>query len=430
MAVVALAGALGTAYAGTSSLFLTVNLATDQSDANLGDLACDVDLGTAGSQCTLRAAMEQVNADPGADRDFIDFQIPGAGVQKIAPNDYLPAITHRVSIDGYSQPGSSQNTKGIRRGDNAVLLIELTGKDVTSPFDGRYALTVESTAAGTFISGLVIDSWPVGGILVNGQTTILGNFIGTNPAGAKDRGNAFDGVFGFDQQATVGGPNPADRNIISANGDSGITSNIPMTIQGNYIGTASDGVSPLGNEAIFHEAAVGLFSGHNTVGGPGNAANVIAYDEGAGIEVQNSGTVANISRNRIFENQGLAIDLGGDGRTANDIGDLDTGANGLLNFPLLRSAVIRRERTRITGVYKGYEGVAPYRVELFANRPHERQARRFLGDVQIETTANGKAKFSFKTSKPIAPGDRITATATDDGAQTSEVSPPVRSEAA
>lgn len=425
-ALAALIAGSGIASAGTSSLFLTVNLTSDESDANTGDLLCDVDTGTVGSQCTLRAAIEQVNADPGSDLDFIDFEIPGEGVHRIAPSDYLPAITHRVSINGYTQTGASPNTKGIRKGDNAVLAIELTGKNVTNPFDGRYALTVESSAAVSTIRGLTINRWPVGGILVKGQTTILGNFIGTNPAGTKDRGNEFDGVFGFGGGATIGSSDPADRNIISANGDSGITTNPPMTIQGNYIGTAADGVSPLGNEALFHDAAITLASGNNVIGGLGNAANVIAFDEGDGMDVLNAGTVAWISRNRIFGNEGIGIDLGDNGPTPNDQGDLDTGANGLLNFPILKSATTGGGHTKITGKYKGYEGVAPYGVELFANPPHTRQAARFIGSVHIETDASGKAKFKFKTKRPIAPGQTITATATDDGGQTSELSPRVR----
>lgn len=42
-----------------------------------------------------------------------------------------------------------------------------------------------------------------------------------------------------------------------------------------------------------------------------------------------------LSENRIFANQLLPIDLGGDFRTANDADDSDTGANGLQNFPVL-----------------------------------------------------------------------------------------------
>jgi hypothetical protein len=52
---------------------------------------------------SLRDAITQANALPGA--DIINFAIPGAGVQTIAPLTSLPIITQAVTIDGTSQPG-------------------------------------------------------------------------------------------------------------------------------------------------------------------------------------------------------------------------------------------------------------------------------------------------------------------------------------
>lgn len=45
----------------------TVNTITDADDANPGDGVCDSDAGTAGDQCTLRAAISEANALDGAD---------------------------------------------------------------------------------------------------------------------------------------------------------------------------------------------------------------------------------------------------------------------------------------------------------------------------------------------------------------------------
>ena len=73
--------------AGTDNVIETVNLTSDEPDANTGDAVCDTDLGTGGSQCTLRAAIQQANAYAGTDADVIRFGIPGKGVHQIAPSD-------------------------------------------------------------------------------------------------------------------------------------------------------------------------------------------------------------------------------------------------------------------------------------------------------------------------------------------------------
>jgi len=413
--------------AGTSTLFLTVNRTSDEHDANTADPACDVDLGTSGSQCTLRAAIEQANANLGSDPDFIHFDIPGQGAHQIAPSGYLPDITGLTIIDGYTQPGASPNTKKLGRGDNAAIEIVLSGRKL-NPLTGS-GLTLATGAGGSVVKGLAVNRFS-NGIEVNVPATIAGDFIGTDATGTRDRGNRFDGIHTttFPGTLTIGGPAPAARNVISANG-AGVTSAAQPTIQGNYIGTASDGRSPLGNKTwTYDDAAIllGSESSFSTVGGAGNAANVIAFNRGKGIAVISPGTVALLRRNRIFGNHRIAIDLGDDGRTPNDVGDTDMGPNGLLNFPILRHATARRRHTKITGVYKSYQGVAPYGIELFANSPHTHQAKRFIGSVHIDTDASGKATFRLTTNGRIGPGHTITATATDDGAETSEVSHPIR----
>ena len=79
---------------------------------------------------SLRQAILNANASPGA--DTINFNIPGSGVQTIAPTNALPDITDIVTINGFSQPGSSANS--LANGDNAVILIRLDGFNITSGF--------------------------------------------------------------------------------------------------------------------------------------------------------------------------------------------------------------------------------------------------------------------------------------------------------
>jgi CSLREA domain-containing protein len=98
-----------------AALTLTVNTLGDQADASVGNGICDVDSGTAGDQCTLRAAIQEANATFAA--DTIDFSVTGT----INLTGALPDIVSDVTITG---PGSSQLT--VRRdtgGDYRILLL-------------------------------------------------------------------------------------------------------------------------------------------------------------------------------------------------------------------------------------------------------------------------------------------------------------------
>ncbi len=76
--------------------------------------------------------------------------------------------------------------------------------------------------------------------------------------------------------------------------------------------------------------------------------NVITGNLGNGVELQNVGYVQ-IRSNSIYDNGLLGIDLNGDGVTPNDIGDADTGANDLQNFPVLLRAIPDGVQTIIEG---------------------------------------------------------------------------------
>jgi CSLREA domain-containing protein len=412
--------------AGTDNVIVTVNLTSDESDANTGDSVCDTDLGTGGEQCTLRAAIQQANAYPGTDADVIRFGIPGNGVHQIAPSDYLPDITGATEIDGYSQPRASPNTRKLGHGDNAELRIVLSGKNL-DPMIGA-GLTFDAGSQIGVVRGLCINRF-ADALNLKSPATVVGNFIGTDASGTKDRGNTFEAIFTTAMLGTriIGGPSPEARNVIAGNGGPAIISNVPASVQGNYIGLASDR-SPMGNgKGQFADAQVILASDSmgNVVGGPAGAANVIAFNEGKGVALINTHTVATIQRNRIFANGSIPIDLDDDGRTANDSDDADMGANRLLNFPVLKDAVTHAGHTRIHGVYRSTPAVAPYGIEFFANPRHTRQAMNYIGFVHVETGNGGKTKFKFD-AKALAPGKTVTATALDDGGATSELSRPVR----
>ena len=120
MCVLALGSLLVVRVVYAAGTTLTVNwISGDGSDQNPGDGICDVSVNV-GEQCTLRAAIEELNA-LGADTTphRIEFNISGTGPFTIAPNSELPAITVPVVVDGETQPGASCPTSS----DPANLLV-------------------------------------------------------------------------------------------------------------------------------------------------------------------------------------------------------------------------------------------------------------------------------------------------------------------
>ena len=181
---------------------IIVNSTGDLPDKNPEDCCCDTGRKLADgktTECTLRAAIEFANRRAG--KDIIKFEIPNddpnivQGVPSIRPQTALPDITGQVIIDGWSQSPSSARPP-----------VELSGKLVRprrSPGQGRMlfeggdgpnadrllppdlASGLHLVAAGCEIRGLVINSFPLCGILVDGpETQIQGNLLGTDASGS------------------------------------------------------------------------------------------------------------------------------------------------------------------------------------------------------------------------------------------------------
>jgi CSLREA domain-containing protein len=405
----------GAAVAGAPTI--TVNDTGDAPDADLNDMpdVCDTDLGTMGDQCTLRAAIQEANSALG--QNPIHFAIPGNGVHTIAVTSQLPDITQPVTIDGYTQDGAEPNTNPVGKPINAVLRIELDG-DLTGSAEGLY---FTSGANGSIVRGLVINNFDYSAVHVHGANPVYvrGNFIGTNPSGKRAEPNAL-GVFGFGGSVQVGSAAPADRNLLSGN-NGGIGTNIPVSVFGNYIGTAADGHTPLGNSA----QGIGLTTGvgSSTIGGPGQAANIIAFNGTDGVNLQNNTTGNLISRNRIFSNGDVGFDLQDNGVTPNDPGDADTGPNDLQNFPVIKKAKSAHGETNLKGTLDSIPKQA-FQLEFFSTPRNERGGRRFLGTFGAQTDSEGMDKFNVVLGKRVKPGQFVTATATNAASSTSEFSKP------
>jgi CSLREA domain-containing protein len=292
----------------TPPSIFTVNSAADTDDGQCSPLSPPQSF-----DCTLREAINAANAHASVGPDVIAFDIPGAGVHTISPTDPLPPITDPVVIDGYTQPGATPNT--LASGDNAVLLIELEGSHLGSGGNGL-SIRGDSTVRGLVINRFRFGPFGQGvGIVTTGSNNVIaGNFIGTSADGTTALGNGGDGITAEGGGNTIGGPRPADRNLISANKGVGVATGGSNTIQGNLIGTDKTGALGLGNgfDGIFNGGSNSVVRG-----------NVIAFSEAAGVDVV-GGTGCVISGNSIFANAGLGIDLRPTGVTPNDAGDAGT----------------------------------------------------------------------------------------------------------
>lgn len=152
-------------------------------------------------------------------------------------------------------------------------------------------------------------------------------------------------------------------------------------------------------------------------------ANRVYANTGDGIRIE-SGTANNIaSSNAIYGNAGLSIDLGGDGATANDALDVDTGANELQNAPQLLTASTDYLQSRVTGRLDAKPNTV-YRIDLFYGAPGAGpEMSQSMPSFTLTTDAGGAATFdriATGTNRPV-PGNVVSATATDPAGNTSEV---------
>ncbi len=292
---------------------------------------------------SLRQAITDANANPGA--DIIVFN----GALVIQPTSSLPSITDPVEINGYtgSPGGATANSAASPNPFNGTLTVELDGQLAAGSVLG---LGFESGSEGSSVRGLVIYNFSFNAIQVapgftGSGLTIAGNYIGTNAAGTVGQGTTLSsgiGLFGTGaSNITVGGTNPADRNIISGNaGGIGGGANSNATIQGNYIGLAADGTTALANAGggiVFYADTTNATIGGATT----SAANVISGNtSGYGISI----TTADVNHNTIAgnfigtdytgavargnANGGIFI---GSGSASNTVGGTTTGARNLIS---------------------------------------------------------------------------------------------------
>ncbi|MCK5923273.1 MAG: hypothetical protein KAG66_20205, partial [Methylococcales bacterium] len=211
--------------------------------------------------------------------------------------------------------------------------------------------------------------------------------------------------------------------IIRNSGDGIYADNVAdLTIIGNTIGYRQVG-SAAGNGghgiALVNTTAAQIGGEHSSAS-QYNDINIIAHTAEDGINVA-SGTGNRLFENRIEFNGELGIDLGADGVNPNDASDDgDTGANGLLNYPVLGSA---DENGNINGSLFSSNGA--YTLYFYRNANCDPsghgEAEAQVGSTSVTITSGNQAAFAIDVGTLTA-GGAISAVTVDASGNTSELS--------
>ena len=274
-------------------------------------------------KCTLREAITAASnntatggcaaGQPGPTVDAIHFAIPGATLHTITLGSTLPDITDVVTIDGYTQTGSSANT--LQVGDDAKLMIEVSGAGLCSCVPMFFI-----AASGSHVRGLVIDHTSSSGIFVQAisgtvsNVVVEGNFIGVDATGmnvAASTNQAPVKIIGTANR--LGGTTAAERNIIGGGGNTIVLVNGTGNIlQGNYIGVGADGAQGLQQNADgFATTAIDLsFTNGTLVGGSAPGAGNVLFGTFGSVHLGQLAQNAVIKGNTIGTDASGSVGLG------------------------------------------------------------------------------------------------------------------------
>ena len=314
-------------------------------------------------------------------------------------------------------------------------LIGLTaaGDAALAPVCGAAATGVSVNGSSHAIEDNAIAGLGKGVVLAGTDHAVRGNRIGTNAAGTAELGIDDEGIQASGSDLTIGGTSAGDGNVIGGAAPGISLGGSDSTVYGNFLGTDTTGTIDLGNDTT----GITVTGSDNIVGGPAaGEANIIAFNgaiSGAGVSV--SGQRVRIRGNRIYGNRsasgpGLGIELGSFGIQVNDPGDGDSGANGFQNYPILLSAgpaFAEGGSNHIVGVLNSTPSTQ-FTIDFYANPPCAAQPQEFLegeiplGSTFVTTDGSGNATIDINIGPPQPPGSRYSATATDPNGNTSEFS--------
>ena len=312
-----------------SSALFTVTTAGADPTQNIFVVTTIADSGLGSLRQAITNANNTTNGTGGPDVITFGFHLPGTYTISLATP--LPPMTQPVIIDGTTQPGydtltgkpsirvagtGAGNFQGFVIGAGAansmIRGLSLTGFGSPSALDTTWAIRSEATAV-----------------------RIEANWIGIAPDGSA-AGNQ-TGILIVAGNASIGGAGGvATRNVISAGRDGiVITGSTGTTIQGNYIGTAPDGITARSN-SVFGIALAFSSTTNTTIGGslaggsygtPAWLGNVISANLAGGISMEDNVDGGPVNTQILGNLIGLAID--GTDLGNNGWGIRSRGASGL-----------------------------------------------------------------------------------------------------
>jgi hypothetical protein len=428
---------IGTDISGSTSVDLHGN--------TLGNRGNGVSINAAGADNAVGGlTLGQSNLISGNWGDGVNIS-GGAGANTLEGNFIGTDVTGTTCTDANGQPlGNRANGVNV----NASASNQIGGLNA---------------GAGNLISGNGADGIVLAGAGTRGNL-VQDDFIGTDITGTTSTdshghtlGNLLDGVgISVAVNNVIGGTNALARNVIAGNGGNGVSLAGAGTrgnqIQGNVIrsnhqngvslSAASNNViggsvNGAGNRIASNAADgvrfdVGSFangvqgnniltngmngvhvlgaSRNNTIGGvTAGSGNTIASNGHDGVLVD-TGTGNAIRQNSISShNGGLGIELRNNGNHGQPP-------------PVLSSARNVGGHTIVVGSLTSTP-LTTFVLEFFANSPNDpSEGLVFVGSVVVTTNVNGFATFTFMANVPVAPGQFITATATDPPGNTSQFS--------
>lgn len=330
-----------------------------------------------------------------------------------------------ATATAWADPGAA-----LRAGGDLVRAVGGDGGSVTNCLLGWSAGSALTLASGS-------DGWAVSGC------ELRGNAVGNPARGAisieASLGSSFAGLYVTDTEG----------NGVDARTSTGSNTFTNLTVRRSGLGTGAAA------------ATAGI-----RLGGSGNRVErcVLTLNYGAGVQVTSSSSNNTLTRNAVSLNGTIANNGGGAAsgqvgidlqaaaddvakgtapyRTLNDLNDADAGGDGLLNTPVIASAVLANGSFTITGWARPGATIELFASDGDASGFGEGQAYVTTlvegsgsdldaGSSTYPATVNGLAqgsdmtnRFRFTLAAPggVAAGVRLTATATITGTGTSEFS--------